>query len=364
MPSIYATLRALPLSLLLATAVSAAPGRKCRPASSAPSITDTVVSTTQDQATATPFPTSSASEDSTTESSLPTLTLSTATLTPTPDLTTITSCPPTPTYNGSPAACFAPGKLFAECKSMTAAGGRILDSYASGCRYKLLSYTALLAPAATTCWPANGYVANSVTASSVYDCLGAPTASLICSYDSNCATSTYTVGEEPTPVPTIGVNLIPDPSFESGTMDNWTVTERAGSALQVSVGSVMPKTGDYSLTMHTDNTNGFSDYITINGLSVVPGATYRFSYSALQTNANAVTSLSAWAFPQLVTNYDYNSAPVITPNQWQAGTLTFTAATSWVNMAFVISGNRVGTPGSAQGINDIYIDDVSFVRLS
>ncbi len=249
---------------------------------------------------------------------------------------------------------------------MTAAGigGRILDSYASACRYSLLSYATLLAPAATACWPANGYVANTVTASSVYDCLAAPTASLICSYDSNCATSTYTVGEEPTPVPTIGVNLIPDPSFESGTMGNWTVTERGGSALQVSVGLARSKTGDYSLAMHTGNTDGFSDYITINGLSVVPGATYRFSYSALQTNANALTSVSVWAFPQMATNYDYNSAPVITPNQWQAGSLTFTAATSWVNMAFLVSGNRLGTSGSAQGINDIYIDDVSFVRLS
>ncbi len=368
MRSIFATLRVLPLSLLLVTAVSAAPGRKCGRASSASSITGTVVSTSEDLVTVTSFPSStvsvaSTSEDLTTDSSFPTSTLSTATLTQTPDLTTITSCPPTPTYNGSPAACFAPGSLFAGCKSMTSAiGGRILDAYVGACSASLKSYATLLSPAATTCWPA--YVANSVTASSVYECLVAPTASLICSYDSNCATSTYTVGEEPTPVPTIGVNLISDPSFESGTLGSWAVTQSVGAALQVSVSSAMPNTGDYSLSMHVDNTDGYADFITISGISVVPGATYQFSYSSLQTNPAALTLIAAYAFPQLATNLDYNTPSTPPANQWETGTLTFTAATSWVNLAFWVAGNRVGTSGSAEGINDIYVDDVSFVRLS
>ncbi len=368
MRSIFATLRVLPLSLLLVTAVSAVPGRKCGPASSASSITSTVVSTTEDLSTATSSPEStvpvvSTSEDLTIEPSSPTSTLSTPTLTQAPDLTTITSCPPTPTYNGSPSACFVSGGLFAECKSLTGtAGGRALNGYVADCSYSLKSYATLLAPAATSCWPA--YVANSVAASSVYACLVAPTASLICSYDSNCATNTYTVGQEPTPVPTIGVNLLPDPSFESGTLGKWVVTEALGSAIQISVSSAMPKTGDYSVAMHADNTNGYADYITISNIPVVPGATYQFTYSSLQTNPAALTTFVAYAFPQGATNMNYNTPTTPPANQWQAGTLTFTAATSWVNLAFWVAGNRLGTVGSAQGINDIYLDDVSFVRLS
>ncbi len=62
-------------------------------------------------------------------------------------------------------------------------------------------------------------------ASTIYSCL--QTAGLLCSYATNCATATYTVGQEPTTTaaaltsPTVTRQ---NPGFEAGSFDGWTVT--------------------------------------------------------------------------------------------------------------------------------------------
>ncbi len=350
--------------MLLATAVSAVP--KCRPVSSASSVTSTVASTSEDLPTETLIPTSTLSAASTSDEATESpFTTPTATVTQVPDLTTITYCPTTTTYNGSPAACFAPGSMFPACSSMTTAGGRDLNGQVGGCVATLKSYTTLLAPAATSCWPSNFYVANTVTASSIYACLVAPTNGLMCSYDSDCHTSTYTVGQEPTPTPSIGVNLVSDPSFESGTLGNWNVTTRAGTGLHVAVSSALAHTGKYSIAMHVDNVDGYAYWITGPNIAVEPGASYQLTYYTYQTNPSALTEVIAYAFPQSANNYDYFGTAVTPANRWFTGTVvTFTAATSWVNLAFYVAGNLISPAGSAAGINDVYIDDVSLVRLS
>ena len=113
--------------------------------------------------------------------------------------------------------------------------------------------------------------------------------------------------------------------------------------------------------MHADNTAGFINYVALGGISVVPGGTYQLSYWAMMTNPAALTVLAAYVYPQRTAKG--LPSPVVA-NQWVQVTLTFTSIASWVDLSFYVSGNVVGSWGSAQGVNDVYLDDVSIIRLS
>ncbi len=83
-------------------------------------------------------------------------------------------------------------------------------------------------PVATACFPMTTAVnptnaaAASETMSSVWSCL--QTAGVLCNVNADCVTKTYTVGQVFPPVPTVGVDILGDGGFESGTYGNWTLT--------------------------------------------------------------------------------------------------------------------------------------------
>ncbi|KAK4666514.1 hypothetical protein QC763_300910 [Podospora pseudopauciseta] len=328
--------------------------------------TDTPTITPEPETTTAPTEPETTTSDipvSTTE--LPSSTESSTTTTQGPELTTITDCPPTPTYNGNPAYCYASGGLPAACRQLasTTLNSRSVGSSMSACKSALTRYGMPTNPAATACFPTTALpvvpssaLARSV-ADSVYACLHAPTASVICQSDSACATNTYTVGQVPSPTPSTGVDLLKgDGGFEDGTLGDW-VLGPSTHLVSTTISNARPKSGSRGLLMRYLNVNGGGNSLTYN-LPVVPGQQYRFSLSFQHTNPSAATSLYLYVYPDILqtsfTEAQLNGAPA---NAWGTREITFTAKASWVQLVLNVGGNVAAT-------NDVYIDDITFVRLT
>ncbi|KAL0934763.1 uncharacterized protein CTRU02_209354 [Colletotrichum truncatum] len=286
-----------------------------------------------------------------------------------PDMTTITNCPAAPTYNGSPEFCYLTGSLPVACQTLSKGFNnfRAMSTSLSSCSAqinRMKAYGATAIPQATACFPSlrsNQSPPNAAdgtaTAISVYSCLLEPTNSVACQVDSECKTSTYVVGQVPSPTPSIGVNLLKDGGFESGTTGEW-VGGASNPHVQIAVNGARPRSGSYSLTETFLNTNG-ATYAFTRTMKVTPGRTYTFQVPYWNSNPAALTSLYLYVYPNVFAT-DFNTAQLYqaAANQWLARTITFTATSSWVQILFSFGGNVGG------GVNQIYIDDISFVRLN
>jgi len=320
---------------------------------------------------------SSTPSTSTSDIPVSTSTMATTTIPQGPEMTTITSCPPTSTYNGSPELCYSP--LPTACQRLTSSiHPAMLSNSVTACQRVLPAYGMTTAPAASACFPTTRILPNmaptaaSSMVSSLLSCLNAPSASLICQFDSECVTETHTVGEVPTPTPSTGVDLLNGAgNFESGNwLDSWAIqwsldpVGYRGTYLTYVVDGTRPRSGGRSLHLHFTNLNGVSG-TAVKFVRVVPGATYRFELSASHTNPAGYNFL----YLNVLNNMLQSSGDSATfhdkpANVWETRSLTFTATTSQVQIGFQFGGNVVGDIGSPGGVNDIFIDDVTFVRLS
>ena len=204
-----------------------------------------------------------------------------------PSLTTITSCPPKPTYVDQPGFCVS--SFPSICSALTNYDAAI--SYMSysldACRRSVSVLTASIANPATTCFPSLsfGYVvkdraAATSTLSSVQSCFLAPSNSLVCQFDSTCATKTYTVGQEPSKTPSLdNKEIFQDGGFESGTLGGWKASSIAGvnyATLKPVISTVKPHSGKYSISVKFDKTN--NAHITWERtVPLTPGKIYEIS---------------------------------------------------------------------------------------
>ncbi|KAK4175772.1 WSC domain-containing protein [Triangularia setosa] len=319
-----------------------------------------------------PGTTTVTTEQETTTSDTPAGTISTESSTTTtqgPDLTTITSCPPAPTYNGKPELCYESGNLPTVCKQLASStlNSRSVGPSMSACKTALGRFGMTPLPAATACFPTTAMPANPASsvarsvADSVYACLNAPTASVLCQSDSECVTNTYTVGQVPAPTPTTGVDLLKgDGTFEDGTVGDWVVSGSTNIVIS-SVSNARPRSGSLGMHMRYLNTNGGSSRFTTT-TPVIPGKQYRYNLFCLHTNPAALVSLYVYVYPNSLSNSFDDAAVYQKPaNVWFTRTITFTATSSWVQLAFDVGGNRLN---NGDGVDDVYIDDVTLVRLT
>lgn len=204
-----------------------------------------------------------------------------------PSLTTITSCPPKPTYVDQPGFCVS--SFPSICSALTNYDAAI--SYMSysldACRRSVSVLTASIANPATTCFPSLsfGYVvkdraAATSTLSSVQSCLLAPSNSLVCQFDSTCATKTYTVGQEPSKTPSLdNKEIFQDGGFESGTLGGWKASSIAGvnyATLKPVISTAKPHSGKYSISVKFDKTNN-AQMTWERTVPLIPGKMYEIS---------------------------------------------------------------------------------------
>ncbi|KAL0932353.1 uncharacterized protein CTRU02_213306 [Colletotrichum truncatum] len=292
-------------------------------------------------------------------------------------LTTITECPSAPTYNGTPDFCYVTGNLPQACETLTSRWVGLwqeLSASAQYCKSILTSWGMTPVPQATSCFPTSytpqitrDTAALSATASSILKCLNEPRNSLLCQFDSNCRTSTYTVGQVPSATPSIGVNLLKDGGWESGTTADWNVskgTATTGDYITLSVNSASARSGKYGLSVSYNNMNSATmDFRRIQ--KVVPGRTYQLQVYYWHTSTTANFFLNIYFYPNKVQTAALSQNMKNTAvNQWNVATVTFTPTSSWV-MIYMMLGSGLQYPaGNPAGTELAYIDDVSFTQIN
>lgn len=253
------------------------------------------------------------------------------------------------------------------CNSLTSANfqSRALSTILANCKRALTTFGNAVNPVATACFPtsvaavpANLDVAKE-TATSVFNCL--QTASIFCTFESACVTKTYTVGQVPSPTPTIGVDIVQNGGFESG-FTNWTVVAPDSPNLAQQVSSDRVRTGNSAYVGRFLNLNGNTATTTqvIKGLE--PGKQYVASLWYLHTNPSATTGLYFYANPGGY--YVYQSLNGRSPNVWSEMVLSFTPVSSWIELKLSPQGIVAGNARDEVGKDNIFIDDVTLKRLS
>lgn len=218
-------------------------------------------------------------------------------------------------------------------------------------------------PVATACFPTS-FASNSIaalsTASSVYSCLG--TASIFCTFESACITKTYTVGQVPSPTPTLGINLVQNSGFESDDLAPWK-SSNSQPNIAVSISNARSRSGLAAFLARYLNVNGSGASVTQVVKGLEPGGRYEARMWYMHTNAAATTYISLSAEPGrfAVPELSLNGSPA---NQWTEMVLSFTPVSSWVELRFYPRGLVAGAYGTDGGKDDIYVDDITLVRLS
>ncbi|KAM7216043.1 hypothetical protein V8F06_008516 [Rhypophila decipiens] len=308
---------------------------------------------------------------------VPTVVTVTTTVVTTP-LTTMTSCPPSPTYNGQPALCYATSGLPVPCEQLgtMAIFSRSVSLSANQCSQALTRYGMSLGAGARACFPTSwAYVpaatAASSTRSAIYSCLNQPQNSILCQYDSECATSTFPVNQVPAtpfpgPTPAIGENILePIGTFESyQTLDafyaDWAVSGSGWpNHLSIALSETRSHSGRRSVMIRYLNTSGGgADLKAFQGrnIPVVPGRTYEFKVWFQHTISAQTNGIYLYAYPGNV-RLNEVLGPNRPVNEWREARVVFTATTSWAQLVFNFGGNVGG------GVCDLYLDDVTFKRL-
>ena len=309
-----------------------------------------------------PSPSSTAAEVTATPPSTAAEVTPTPTITPGPQLTTVTNCPLSSTLADPSASCW--WKMPLACDALATETMAFAASFSVG----LCSQTLKPMPTnVASCFPA--YFAYGDTASTIYNCL--QTAGIVCQYASDCATATYTVGEEPTATATYTAGDEPtatptpalqNPGFESGATEGWTITQDSPFSPQ-DVSNARAHSGNNALRAVFLNENGHSATIS-QSVFVVPGGNYIFSALVSHDSANMNSGCFMFVYAKPYVSYaqvqvQFRDMPA---GIWQQVSVNLQAAASFANLSIQFSCHTAGDLNSDTGKDTLYIDDISLIR--
>jgi hypothetical protein len=298
--------------------------------------------------------TTSTSASTSISSSFPSSTTSSTITTTAPQLTTVTNCPSTSTWVGSPTSCWA--AVPSPCSSLNnpTLSWYMADDPVMECS-EAFGYP--LPTAVSSCLPM--FLEPTNTPLSIYGCVAS--ASLYCSYASQCTTNTYTVGQVPTATPAPNPNLIFNSGFETGDVSGWTFSNPL-TPFQQSVTSSRAHTGTYSFLAAFENDNGHNTVLE-QTLTVEPGATYTASFWWSQDNPSAYCGVSIYPSPYVPGSQTLISLTGTAAGQWSQVTTTWQNPTSYTTVGVEFYCNVGGSINSAAYKNNIYLDDISLTRV-
>jgi hypothetical protein len=286
----------------------------------------------------------------------------TPTITPGPELTTVTSCS-SGLVGGTTTSCFV--QLPSPCRAMSSSMAGFLASMSADYCSHLLGTP--LPANIKACFP-SPYFRPTDTASVIYSCLQT---AAVCSYESGCATATYTVGQEPTPaatetsaLPASSTGALTNAGFESGDMTGWTLNIRGTPFTSETASSDLSHSGSSAFRAVFQNDNGKNTELKQTA-SVVPGGNYTLSMWVRHENelVDCGVYLNASPFVGTFNPYLYQSFKAVAPNTWKQMSISFQAAASFVTVSINYYCNGYGGgKGLVTGWNNLYFDDVFLVR--
>jgi hypothetical protein len=189
-------------------------------------------------------------------------------------------------------------------------------------------------------------------------------ANVLCSYNADCQTKTYPVWQVPEPTPSIGVDLLYDGGFESGTYGNWSIPQSPNLLTELSTQN--PHTGAWGYHAKYPNINGVTLGLGRVVLGIEPGRQYQFKAWVRHDNpTGAATSFALAADPGGFTTPSSESGLGALPaNTWSLRVLTFTATASWVQLKLNVAGQVTGVTNTPGGVDNIWVDDATLTRLN
>jgi len=289
----------------------------------------------------------------------------TSTITTPAQLTTVTSCG-SPTIVPGQTRCW--GALPNECHSLT-------SSAADWWEYSLLYDICTMYLG----WPIPTQVESCVPPSfdtpeqgtSFYSCI--ETAGLTCSSSSECATATYTVGQEPAttppapaPTPAPADAVVPNGGFETGTKDGWNPVDNFLPYDTDELTTAHVHSGKYALrAVHLNNAAHNS--ALSRDVDVIPGANYTFSFWIDHENplSSGPDCGVVYNIVPTVENYGYTEGGVAfrwyPVGQWQQITVDFQAIATWATLTLTYYCNVGRNLGAVEGRDTFYIDDIELL---
>ena len=244
---------------------------------------------------------------------------------------------------------------------------RLMSTSLRACQLALTTFGMAPNPTATSCFPTTtaaipvDLAAATSTLASVYSCL--QTANVLCSFNADCQTKTYPVDQVPTPTPSIGVDLLYDGSFESGTYGNWSVPQ--SPIVPTELSTQTPRTGSWGYHAKYANINGGTITLSRVILGIEPGRQYQFKAWVRHDNPAATSRFLLGAYPVGVVTPDAQSSLQTLPaNTWSERTITFTATSSWFQLQVTAGGTVSGVTNSPGGVDNIWVDDLTLTRLN
>lgn len=322
--------------------------------------TSEIASETTAKASST-VPTSEASSTETTADATTKVTPSpTPTITLGPQLTTVTSCGGTTLVGGPETSCWS--RLPDYCGSLT------VSMTFPSMSLNYIRCTSILGPqpaSVASCFPSKFTSTN--TASTIYSCLQT---AAVCTYGSNCATATYTVGQEPTTAtetaalasPTVALQ---NPGFEAGSFAGWTINQPLTAFNVQEVSGVRTHSGSKALRAVFGNDNGHSTEIS-QQVALFPGAKYNLSIWVSNDSPTDSCSVLLYAQPAAtgLTNMAQSSVilSAVPAGTWYRLELPFQALASFGTVRVRFLCNARPPLNSDGGKNTIYLDDMLLVR--
>jgi hypothetical protein len=198
---------------------------------------------------------------------------------------------------------------------------------------------------------------------SIYSCISA--ASITCQYASVCATSTYTVGSEPTdtPAPPAPTNpVLQNPGFESGTTDGWSFVRPRTPFTPEDVSAARTHGGSAFAFRAVFLNDDSHQTVMQQTVSVTPGGNYTLSaWVSSDTPAGGTCLAYLFAPPSVVSGTKVQYFADIAAGAWQQVSYNFQAAASWAVVSIGMACTLKGTSGSQAGKNTLYFDDVVLV---
>ncbi len=285
----------------------------------------------------------------------------TSTITAPAQLTTVTSCG-SPTIVPGQTSCY--GKLPNYCAALTSTDVADFGDYDTS---YLLCSILLPYPMPTqiaSCFPDAG-INDFADGLSVYSCMGGMT----CSSSSECATATYTVGQEPattppapasTPAPSNAV--VANGGFETGTKSGWTYYDNFLPYTPDEISTLRAHGGSkYALRAVNLNEAGHNSVLA-QDVAVVPGGNYTLSIWLSHDNA-AGTAGCGLTYNVSPTDGDGYVEGGVSFNWYPAGTwsqvgLDFQAIATWATITITYSCNNIGALKSVAGQDVLYLDDI------
>jgi hypothetical protein len=217
-----------------------------------------------------------------------------------------------------------------------------------------------LPPSVSSCFPL--WFDYGDDARTIYDCV--TSAGLACSYASDCATATYTVGQEPATttnavaVPTNPV--VQNAGFETGTKDDgWSWDHGLTPFNTEDVSNVRTHSGSFAFRAIYLNDNGHNTEMK-QDVQVTPGGNYTLSVWVSHDNPTGswcgmfagATPIVGWVDGEMT----FRDVPA---SVWQKISVDFQAMATWTTISLNFYCNVGGTINSAGGKNTLYFDDVT-----